>query len=153
MQDEVIATARSLGVTIATAESLTAGLVASTLAQVPGASAVLRGGVVAYATEIKHSVLGLDQALLEHVVSEAVAAAMAQAAASVLSADIGVATTGVAGPQGLDGQPPGTVWLAVYDARNGLSKTKLLEIEGDREQIREKSANEAIALVMELLSS
>ncbi len=153
MQAEVIAAARSLGVTIATAESLTAGLVASKLAQVPGASAVLRGGVVAYATDIKHSVLGLDQVLLEHVVSAPVAAAMAQAAARVLSADIGVSTTGVAGPEGLDGQAPGTVWIAVYDARNGSTTTKLLEIEGDRGHIRDQSAHEAIALVRELLSS
>ena len=153
MQRELIAAASRLGVTIATAESLTAGLVASKLAQVPGASAVLRGGIVAYATDIKGSVLGLDQSILEHVVSEPVAAAMAAGAARVLAADIGVATTGVAGPDPLDGQPPGTVWLAAYDARNGRIKTKLLEIEGDREQIRERSANEAIALVMELLSS
>lgn len=153
MQRELIAVAGRLGVTIATAESLTAGLVASKLAQVPGASVVLRGGIVAYATDIKGSVLGLDQSILEHVVSEPVAVAMAAGAARVLAADIGVATTGVAGPDPLDGQPPGTVWLAAYDARNGLIKTKLLEIEGNREQIRERSANEAIALVMELLSS
>jgi len=153
MQHELIAVASRLGVTIATAESLTAGLVASKLAQVPGASAVLRGGIVAYATEVKQSVLGLAPSILEHVVSEPVAAAMASGAARVLSADIGVSTTGVAGPDSLDGQGPGTVWLAAYDARNGTIKTKLLEIDGDREQIREQSANEAIALVMELLSS
>ena len=152
MQRELIAMAGHLGVTIATAESLTAGLVASKLAEVPGASAVLRGGIVAYATDIKGSVLGLDPLLLEHVVSEPVAAAMASGAARVLSADIGVSTTGVAGPDPLDGQRPGTVWLAAYDARNGRSKTKLLAIEGDRDQIREKSADAAIALAMELLS-
>jgi len=153
MQHELIATAGALGVTIATAESITAGLVASKLAEVPGASAVLRGGIVAYATDVKRSVLGLDQAILEHVVSEPVARAMAQAVSSVLAADIGVATTGVAGPDSLDGQPPGTVWLAVYDARNGKTKSKLLQIAGDRSHIREMSSNEAIALVMELLSS
>jgi len=152
MQRELIAMASHLGVTIATAESLTAGLVASKLAEVPGASAVLRGGIVAYATDIKGSVLGLDPLLLEHVVSEPVAAAMASGATRVLSADIGVSTTGVAGPDPLDGQPPGTVWLAAYDARNGRSKTKLLSIEGDRDQIREESADAAIALAMELLS-
>jgi len=152
MQRELIAMASHLGVTIATAESLTAGLVASKLAEVPGASAVLRGGIVAYATDIKGSVLGLDPLLLEHVVSEPVAAAMASGATRVLSADIGVSTTGVAGPDPLDGQPPGTVWLAAYDARNGRSKTKLLAIEGDRDQIREKSADAAVALAMELLS-
>ena len=152
MQREVIAIASRLGVTIATAESLTAGLVASKLAEVPGASAVLRGGIVAYATDVKHLVLGLDPLLLRHVVSEPVAAAMASGAARVLSADIGVSTTGVAGPDLLDDQPAGTVWLAAYDTRNGHSKTKLLAIEGDRHQIREKAADAAIALVMELLS-
>lgn len=153
MQSGLIATARSLGVTIATAESLTAGLVASKLAEVPGASAVLRGGIVAYATDVKNSVLGLDQTILEHVVSEPVATDMAKAATRVLSADVGVATTGVAGPDSLDDQVPGTVWLAAYDSRNGNIKTKLLHITGDRAQIRETSANEAMVLVMELLAS
>ena len=72
MQSDLIALCKSRGLTIGTAESLTAGLVVSKLAEVPGASAVLRGGVVAYATDVKHSVLGLDVTLLDHVVSEPV---------------------------------------------------------------------------------
>ena len=110
--ESVVAALRERGLTLATAESLTAGLLASTIAEVPGCSAVLRGGVVAYSSDVKASVLGVDARLLEHVVSEQVAARMALGATQVLSADIGVGTTGAAGPASLDGQAPGTVWIA-----------------------------------------
>lgn len=148
MQAEVIAAARAQGCTIATAESLTAGLVSAMLADVPGASTVLRGGVVAYATDIKGTVLGLDAALLAHVVSEPVAAAMAQAACRVLGADLGLATTGVAGPDPLDGQPAGTVWIAVHDAREGVTRTELLQLEGDRAQVRAAAAHAVLGLLL-----
>ena len=106
MQADLIADCRALGLTIATAESLTAGLVSSTLADVPGASAVLRGGAVTYATDTKHSVLGIDVELLTHVVSEPVVQAMAKAACALLQADLGLATTGVAGPDRRARCPP-----------------------------------------------
>ncbi len=152
MQDDLIATCRSLGLTIATAESLTAGLVSASLAEVPGASTVLRGGVVSYATDIKHSVLGLDSGLLEHVVSEPVAEAMARAACSLMDADLGLATTGVAGPDPLDDQPPGTVWIAVHDARRNAGLTRLLALEGARGYVRHTSSLAVIALALEYLS-
>lgn len=152
MQAELIATCRALGLTVATAESLTAGLVSSTLAEVPGASAVLRGGAVTYATDTKHSVLGLDPALLEHVVSEQVVYAMAKAACALFGADLGLATTGVAGPEPLDDQPAGTVWIAVYDARSNTSMTRLLALSGDRGNVRQDSALAVIALALEYLS-
>lgn len=152
MQSDLIATCRALGLTVATAESLTAGLVSSMLAEVPGASAVLRGGVVTYATDTKHSVLGLDLQLLEHVVSEAVAQQMAQSACRLLGADLGMATTGVAGPQSLDGQPAGTVWIAVHDARTGQGRTRLLSLSGDRGYVRQTSAQAVVALLLEHLA-
>lgn len=122
--------------TLATAESLTAGLLASTIAEVPGCSAVLRGGVVAYATDLKGTVLGIDERLLTHVVCESVAVGMAIGATRVLGSDIGVGTTGVAGPEWLDGQSPGTVWIAVHNARTGRTQARLLGLSGNREEIR-----------------
>jgi nicotinamide-nucleotide amidase len=122
--------------TLATAESLTAGLLTSTIAEVPGCSAVLRGGIVAYATDLKGTVLGIDERLLAHVVSESVAVGMAIGATRVLSSDIGVGTTGAAGPEWLDGQPPGTVWIAVHNARTGQTRARLLQLSGNRERIR-----------------
>ena len=153
MQNDLIALCTSRGLTIGTAESVTAGLVASKLAEVPGASAVLRGGVVAYATDIKHSVLGLTESLLEHVVSEAVVTQMAISATRVLGADIGLATTGVAGPDPLDGQPPGSFWLAVHHAPSHTTVTKYVQVQGDRGQVRDLAASSVIALGCELLTT
>jgi len=99
--------------TLAVAESLTGGLVLATLISVPGASQVIRGGVVAYATDLKASLLGVDPALLARVgaVDPDVAAAMAVGARDRLGADYGLATTGVAGPDPQDGRAVGTVFL------------------------------------------
>ena len=140
------------GLTIATAESLTAGLVSSAIADVPGCSAVLRGGVVAYATDVKNSVLGLDAADLEHVVSERVAAEMARLACLVLDADLGIATTGVAGPDPLDGQEPGSVWIAVHDRVTSRTHTRHLALSGNRDQIRQGATRAAISLATELVT-
>lgn len=146
----VVSALRERGLTLATAESITAGLLASTIAEVPGCSAVLRGGVVAYASDVKASVLGVDDRLLEHVVSEPVAVGMAVGATRVLSSDIGVGTTGAAGPEPLDGQVPGTVWIAVHDARSGRTRTARLLLEGDRQSIR-RGAVDACLAEIELL--
>ncbi len=140
------------GVTLATAESLTAGLVAARIAEVPGCSAMLRGGVIAYATDVKAQVLGLDQVSLEKVVSEEVASQLAQAATRVLRSDIGVGTTGVAGPDWLAGERPGTVWIAVFDARSDVILTSRLELEGDRAAIREGTVFASLELVLALLA-
>jgi PncC family amidohydrolase len=103
---------------MATAESLTGGLLGAAVTDVPGASRVYRGGVVAYATDLKGQLLGVDGDLLARVgaVDPDVAAAMAAGARSRLGADLGLATTGVAGPDPQDGHPPGTVWLGLADA-------------------------------------
>lgn len=152
MQSDLISLCKSLGLTIATAESLTAGLVSAILAEVPGASAVLRGGVATYATDTKHSLLGLDSAILEHVVSEPVAQQMAMSVCRLLNADLGLSTTGVAGPDALDDQPAGTVWIAVHDARRNAGLTRLLALEGDRGYVRQTSATAVIALALEYLA-
>ena len=148
----VVAACISQGVTLATAESLTAGLVAARLAEVPGCSAMLRGGVIAYATEVKAQVLGLDPTLLEQVVSEPVAVALARAVTGVLGSDIGVGTTGVAGPDWLAGEPPGTVWIAVFDARAKHSRAEKLMLPGGRAAVREGAVQASFDLVLRLLT-
>lgn len=138
-----------LGWTVAVAESLTGGLVVSSLVDVPGASRVVRGGVVAYATDLKHSVLGVDAALLEAhgAVHPRVARQMARGVRDVLGIDgaaaqVGIATTGVAGPDEQDGQPVGTVHIAVSTPLG--TRVDSLVIAGDRDRIRHETANQAI---------
>ncbi|WP_299446983.1 CinA family protein [uncultured Phycicoccus sp.] len=135
------------GLTVATAESLTGGLVCATLTEVPGASAVVRGGVVSYAADVKASVLGVDPALLARVgaVDGDVAAAMAAGVRDLLGADLGVATTGVAGPDPADGQPVGTVYVAVAGPAGTRVERKAFE--GDRAQIRRASVESALRLL------
>ena len=151
--ESVVGALRERGLTLATAESITAGLLASTIAEVPGCSAVLRGGIVAYAADGKGSVLGVERRLLEHVVSEPVAVSMAVGAARVIGADIGVGTTGVAGPDGLDGQEPGTVWIAVHDSRAHRTRSKRLVIEGDRQAIRLGTVDACLAEIEMLVGA
>ncbi|MFI7245810.1 CinA family protein [Streptomyces qinglanensis] len=111
----VLALLAERGQTLAVAESLTGGLVAAEITGVPGASRVFRGSVTAYATALKRDVLGVDGALLEErgAVDAEVARRMAHGVRTVLGADWGLATTGVAGPDPQDGQPVGTVYVAV----------------------------------------
>jgi len=139
------------GWTIAVAESLTGGLVVSSLVSIPGASAHVRGGVVAYATDVKRSVLKVDADLLASAgaVDPAVAWQMAEGVRALLNADVGVATTGVAGPDPQDGKPVGTVHIAVVTPDGtGISS---LEIPGSREGIRAETAVRALALCLEEL--
>jgi nicotinamide-nucleotide amidase len=138
------------GISIATGESLTAGLLAATLADVPGCSAVLRGGVVAYQADVKATLLDVPPVALSYgVVSSEVAAAMARGAAAALGADLGVATTGVAGPDPQGGEPVGSVWIAASLA--GRVRTRHLDIAGNREQIRRQTVVGALTLVDEVL--
>jgi nicotinamide-nucleotide amidase len=103
------------GLTVATAESLTGGLLVATLTEVPGSSAVVRGGLVVYATELKHRLAGVDATLLDErgPVDPDVAAALADGARRRCSASIGLGLTGVAGPEPQDGRPVGTWYVAI----------------------------------------
>jgi nicotinamide-nucleotide amidase len=114
---------------------------------VPGASAVVRGGVVSYATDLKALVLGVDPDLLarEGAVHEDVARQMALGVSRVLGADVGVATTGVAGPDPQDGQPVGTVFVAAAHA--GDVQVRRLSLVGDRLDIRRQAVEAALDLV------
>jgi nicotinamide-nucleotide amidase len=150
-QDAVVRLAKDAGLTIATGESLTAGLLAARIADVPGASAVLRGGVVAYATDLKAALLGVPAELLAErgAVDPDVALAMAAGARERLRTDLGVATTGVAGPDPQDGVSPGTVFVAV--AWPGGGRVRQLDVDGDRPAVRDVTVREALALLLETL--
>ncbi|MBD2758510.1 CinA family protein [Yimella sp. cx-573] len=134
--------------TVATAESLTAGLVAATIASVPGASAVLRGGAVTYATDTKMAVLGVAEELLAEggPVQAEVAEQMAVGARRVFGATYGVATTGVAGPDPQGDAPVGRVFIAVA-AASGV-RSRQLQLDGDRDRIRRATMH---AVIVELL--
>ena len=155
---EVIARLIELGFTIAVAESLTGGLLVAELIRVPGASATVVGGVVAYNTALKNSVLGVDASLLrEHgPVHPEVARQMADRVRTALAvngvpADIGLSTTGVAGPGPQDGHPAGTVYLG-FAIGEDVSSLKL-ELGGDRTAIREKTVSESLIRLREVLES
>jgi nicotinamide-nucleotide amidase len=137
--------------TVATAESLTGGLVSAALTGVPGASVVVRGGVVSYSTEVKASVLGVDPELLAHAgaVDASVAEQMAAGTRAVLDADYGLATTGVAGPDPSEGKPVGRVFVAV--AGPGTSRVQVLDLRGDRALIRAQSVLAVLRLLAEML--
>jgi nicotinamide-nucleotide amidase len=145
-----ILTERSL--TIATAESLTGGLLAAALVDVPGASLVFNGGIVAYATPLKATLLGVDGDLLAErgAVDPEVARQMSDRVRRALAvagrpADIGVATTGVAGPDVQDGKPPGTVFVAV--AMGDVVDVAPLTLSGTRAEIRAATVRAALDAV------
>ena len=147
MESVVLDLLRERGWSLGLAESLTAGLTSARLAGISGASDVLRGAVVSYASEVKFDLLGVPDG---PVISEAAALAMADGARRVLDADVGVALTGVAGPRTQEDQPVGTVCLAVTgpDIRRA---TTLRLGNGDRQQIREMSVINALDLLRRTL--
>ena len=151
---QVLASLGRAGRSLAVAESLTGGMLAATLVDVPGASSVFRGAVVAYATDLKSALLGVDPALLDSrgAVDPEVARQMAAGVRDRLGADVGVATTGVAGPDPQDGQPPGTVVVAV-DVRGGLSQVRALVLDGDRAAVRAATVQAALTLLRDVVST
>lgn len=145
---QLVARLTAAGQTVAVAESLTGGLVSAALTDVAGASAVVRGGVLAYAADLKTSVLGVDRELLAKVgaVDGDVAEQMAAGVRELMGTTYGLATTGVAGPDPADGNPVGTVYVAVVGP--GSSRVKPLALSGDRAQIRAQS----VLAVLQLLA-
>ena len=168
----VIEWGTAAGVTLATAESLTAGLVAAALADVPGSSAVLQGGVVAYQNRIKEGLLGVDPDLLASrgAVDPEVARQMAAGARRALGADVGVSTTGVAGPEPHQGRPVGTVMVGlavgpalapalrtlapiptdVVEDDDGAALGLELHLTGDRAAVRAGTVARVLALLRAL---
>lgn len=144
--EQVLRLLRERGETVATAESLTGGLVAAALVDVPGASAAYVGGLVTYATRLKTDLLGVPQDVVdEHgVVSGQCALAMARGARATTGATWAVATTGVAGPDEQEGQPAGTVHVAVAGPGE---RTVRLGLPGDRGAVRRAAVAEALSLL------
>ena len=137
--------------TVGVAESLTGGLLGASLTSTAGSSSTFRGGLVVYATELKETLAGVPGPLLaaEGPVSAHVAAALAAGARDRLGATYGIGVTGVAGPDPQNGQPVGTVHLAVAGPAEG--EVRSLRCEGDREQIRAQAVAEALSLLAEVV--
>lgn len=154
--ERLVSRLSELGWTLGVAESLTGGLVVAAVVDVAGASAVLRGGIVAYATDLKARLLGVDETLLAahgpvharvaHQMSEGVRRAVGSEG---VPADVGIATTGIAGPVSPDGQPVGTVHIAVSTPLGSRVESVLLS--GDRASIRAEAAALAVRIALEAL--
>jgi len=141
------------GATVAVAESLTGGLLGSVLTSMPGASATFRGGVIVYSTDLKQTLGGVPGPLLgaEGAVSAEVAAAMAAGVRDRTGATYGVALTGVAGPDLQEGQPPGTVFVAVAGPAGG--QVRSLRLAGDRSGIRNRAVDVALDMLRDVVSA
>ena len=152
LAEQAVRKALDAGRTVAAAESLTAGMVTAVLADTPGASGMLQGGVVAYQNSVKTDVLGVSADLLAGVgsVDGDVAAGMAAGVRSALGADIGIATTGVAGPEEHDGKAVGTVFVGVASA-DGTSAFQY-SFSGNRADIRGQACGAALERLLEVLS-
>ncbi|MBB5805188.1 nicotinamide-nucleotide amidase [Saccharothrix ecbatanensis] len=146
--EDVVRALLARGETVATAESLTAGMVTVELTSVPGSSAVVRGGLVVYATDLKQALAGVDAALLaEHgAVHPEVARQLAEGARERCGATWGLGLTGVAGPDPQDGVAPGTVHIGLSGSSG--SSVESLTLGGDRGQVRRRSAMAALDLLL-----
>lgn len=146
MESVVIDMLRKRGLSLGIAESLTGGLMGTRFTSVPGASDVFRGSIVSYASDVKFSLLGVPQG---PVVTAQAAQAMAEGVRRVLGADVGLATTGVAGPDEQEGQPVGTVFLGL--AMDGASEAQQVKLPGDRQRIRQYAVISAVNLLRKRL--
>ena len=138
------------GKTLATAESCTGGAIGAALTAVPGSSEVYRGGIISYCNEIKHRLLGVEDALLERhgAVSAPVAEAMAVGAKKVLQTNVALSVTGLAGPGGDDfGNPVGTVFIGYADDFH--REVREFHFSGNREEIRQQAVDSALAMILE----
>jgi len=154
----VVATMRERDITLATAESLTGGMLGAAITSVPGASKVYLGGVVAYATELKSSLLQVERLEIEtfSVVSSQVAQGMAAGISAATGADWCIGVTGVAGPDPQDGHDPGEVWIGVQGPRIGtlapLVMTQQFQFDGDRSAVRMATVDAALSMLLRILS-
>jgi nicotinamide-nucleotide amidase len=146
MESVVIDMLRDRGLSLGIAESLTGGLMGTRFTSVPGASDVFRGSIVSYASDVKFSLLGVPEG---PVVTALAAQAMAEGARRALGADVGLATTGVAGPAEQEGQPVGTVFLGL--AMDGASEAQQVKLPGDRQRIRQYAVISAVNLLRKRL--
>lgn len=151
---EVVKLLKEKKLHISTAESLTGGMLASCIVDVPGASEVFEEGYITYSDAVKHKVLGVNADDLEKytAVSSVVAKQMAEGTAKVSGSDITVATTGYAGPDAAeDGTPAGTVYICVF--YKGMADARKYSFDGSRNSVRQHTVEEAVKLVYNLLVS
>ena len=134
------------GRTFAVAESLTGGGLSCRFAAATDSSSWFRGAVVSYSRAVKHHLLGVP---LGPVVSETAAAAMAEGVCRALDADVGLSVTGAGGPDPQDGQPPGTVWMALHDRGSGATVTREARFRGDPEEVVESTCGDAVRWLLE----
>jgi nicotinamide-nucleotide amidase len=137
--------------TLAVAESLTGGLVAASLTEIPGASKVFKGSITAYSDEIKQNVLNVNKETISKFtsISEQVALEMAINVRKIMKSDIGISTTGVAGPEKSAGFAPGLVFVAISIGDHNMCQK--LEITGDRSKIRNQTVHEILQLTLSRL--
>lgn len=140
------------GWTLATCESLTGGGLGEAITQIPGASAVYRGGLITYASDLKVTLAGVQPSWIEQhgVVNESTAKQMADGVRRVCGADWGIATTGVAGPQMQDGEAVGTVWIGLASPHSS-TRAERCKFDGDREAIREATIARALEILCSVL--
>jgi nicotinamide-nucleotide amidase len=150
---DVVALLTARGQSLATSESLTGGLLGAAITAVPGASAAYVGGVIAYATPMKHRLAGVDAGLLAErgPVSEQTAIALAEGVRAATAADWAVATTGVAGPTSQDGHQPGEVWVGLASPAAPAIAVRH-DFTGDRAAVRDATVRAALALVARALT-
>lgn len=152
LADQAVRLAKQAGKTVGTAESLTAGLIAATLADISGASAVLMGGIIGYDPKVKHALLGVSQAVIDDVgvVSEPCARQMAQGARSALHVDIALSATGVAGPTGgTEDTPVGTVYIGCATSQG--VQVQRFQFMGNRQAVRQQTVASALAMLIQSL--
>lgn len=149
MESVVLDLLRERGLTLGVAESLTGGLVGARICDVPGASDVFRGSVVSYASDVKRSTLGVTA---EKIVSEECARQMAAGARKALDADVGLGVTGVAGPESMEGEAPGTVFFGMQIG-DAPAEAVRVQLPGDRERVRQFSAISLLSLLRTRLAS
>jgi len=149
---EIVKLMKKRGLTLATAESITGGGLASAITDVPGASAVFLGSIVSYSDASKTKFLGIPKRTLTKstAVSEVVARGMAESARSEFGSDFAISTTGVAGPGKAYGQRAGTVWIAIASKRETF--TIELALSGDRDSIRKSTIESALACLSRILT-
>ena len=151
---QVVALLRERGLTVGTAESLTAGMIAAEIAGVPGASQVLMGGIVSYDARVKHELLAVPTEVIDGVgvVSEACALQMAKGARERLGVDITVSVTGLAGPGGGTAETPvGTVFLGIADQSG--ARVEKRRFRGGRQAVRRKTTRAALEMILDTLQA
>lgn len=151
---ELVGICKDKGITVGFAESLTGGMISSSVVNIPGASSVFKGAVVSYTNEIKENILGVSSGIIEEhtEVSEECALAMAKGASKVLNVDLAVSVTGIAGPTGeLPGKPVGTVYFGYSYPKLNKTGAFRLNLDGDRDTIRYCTVIAALDKAIELI--